>query len=64
MPARVQYLARRLDRCCARLNTGLMAMAVALAVLAAGASAGRDTPPLATPAPAPNAAFVPVAWGP
>jgi hypothetical protein len=60
----MQRLARRVDNFCARLNTGLAAMAVALAVLAAGASAGHDTPPLTMAAPAPNAVFVPVAWGP
>jgi hypothetical protein len=60
MPQTVQYL----DSFCARLNTGLAAMAVALAVLAAGATAGHDRPLLTTAAPAPNAMFVPVAWGP
>jgi hypothetical protein len=61
------HLAWRVDCFCARLNGGLAAVAVVLAVLVAGATAGRELqrlpdPPFAQLAATP--ADAPMVWGP
>jgi hypothetical protein len=69
MRTTVRHLVWRIDGFCARLNSGLAAVALVLAALVVGAGAGRqlqqlEAPPLAASAPAPDAHFVPIAWGP
>ena len=67
MRVTAHHLAWRLDCFCARLNNGLMAVAVVLFAVFVGATAGRELRALDAPPPvtiAPASPDVPIAWGP